>query len=244
LRKANQGTAAAAAAAAAAMVARAIVLALLCTSVLARHAPGVRLRALRGGAIDDEPEKKMSKEVTEAVELAERAANEAFAAAETVKDAYERIAARVNESTVFKAMFKPKPKPPSTQELLKKAMAAAEELGGMAKDATECAASLINDVSSAIGRIAMAGLPFDLAAEVERVVALAGMSSSEILAMSEPEVAAHVARCTRDERITESRVKELARRAGCPGELDTKEQQLSWLFACLRSGNGQEVEED
>eukprot|EP00316_Scyphosphaera_apsteinii_P013488 CAMPEP_0119314682 /NCGR_PEP_ID=MMETSP1333-20130426/33683_1 /TAXON_ID=418940 /ORGANISM="Scyphosphaera apsteinii, Strain RCC1455" /LENGTH=206 /DNA_ID=CAMNT_0007319851 /DNA_START=81 /DNA_END=701 /DNA_ORIENTATION=+ len=202
------------------------------------------LRAVRGGAIDDAPEKKMRKDLVEAVEHAESAANEAFAAAETVKQAYERIAARVNESTVLKAMFKPKPKPPSTQELVKKAMSAAEELGGMARDATECAASLINDVSSAIGRLAMAGLPFDLAAEVERVVALAGKSSVEIVAMSEPEVAAHVARCTRDARIAESSVKELARRAGCPGELDGKEKQLQWLFACLRSEKGQEHERE
>jgi len=66
-----------------------------------------------------------------------------------------------------------------------------------------------------------------------QVVALAGKSALEIKAMSADELSAHVARCVRDTRISESSVRELASRAGCPDTEDTKEKRLAWLFAQL-----------
>jgi len=214
------------------------------------------LHALRGGALDDgmgddaesaermdvvdavqasdddmgdDAESAENMDVVDAVQRAEGAANEAIAAADAALTAYQRIATRANGSALA-SWFRPKPKP-SAQEVLQKAMMAAEELGGMVAEVTERASALINNLATVpVGR------PLDLATEVERVVALAGKSSAEILAMSGGQVAAHVAQCDRDERITESSVLDLARRAGCPvEEVDTKEKQLGWLFSCLRN---------
>jgi len=191
-----------------------------------------------------------------ALQMAEAVADEAREVAEIVTAAYTRIANHTAHTLqTLNALVKRKEKPKLTtealvkqasaaldagmskaEELVSNASSTAETMSTFATEVAERCAEMIGEMAQAVSRLAMAGSPlgFDLGEAIERVVALAGKSATEIVQMRVVELAEHVDRCTRDERISESRVSDLARRAKCPESEDTKHKRLAWLFAQLR----------